>query len=441
MVPLYTYCLTTSEYGTADLMLTTVNLILPVFTLQIQDAMLRFSLDKNNDPSDIYTSGLKIVMIGSLILIVICSLCKSTAMITLDISYVILFLVLYILNAIRNISSYFCRGIDKIKTLTISTVSLTLITVLCNLIFLLIFKWNVYGYLLSICIGNAAAVAIMFSGAKLYKYIKPKNSVPKIALKIIKFSVPMVFSALSWWMNTSMDKYILGYFCGTSAVGLLAVAYKIPSVLSLFGTSIANAYSISAIKDFDKNDSDGFLGQSYSIINMFFVVGCSVLMLSNIFVSKLIFSNSFFEAWKFVPPLLVSSLLSMLCLTYENYYIAIKKTNIISATAVVGAITNLTLNLILIPKFSAYGAAVSTAIGFFVSWIIRYIILNKYIKLKHNFPAECISYIFIVIQMILAYFGNRYILFQVVATICIVIIYHKQLLFLISKALKFKIKG
>lgn len=444
MVPLYTYCLSTEEYGTVDILITTIQLLLPFLTIQVQDAMLRFSLENNNSKSDVFTIGLRIVLIGGLLLFFTCIVGTTFDFIRLDLIYVIIFFIMYLLNAFRSIASYFCRGIDKIGILTTSNVTLTLVTVLCNLLFLLGFKWGVLGYLLSLCIGNLICVIILFFGARLYKYIKLAVSDKGLTKKIIIFSVPMVFSALSWWINTSMDKYILGYFCGTSAVGLLAVAYKIPSVLSLFGTTIANGYAISAIKDFDKNDTDGFLGNSYSVINMFFVLTCSVLMFANTYLSKILFSKDFFIAWKYVPPLLISALMSQLSLTCEQYYIAIKKTSIISITAVVGATINIGLNISLIPTYETYGAAIATAVSFFIVWIIRYIILTKFIKLKHNFFVECISYILLIIQLALAYSGNRFVLYQIIIMIVIITLYVRQIKKIIFTAFRFltaKTKG
>lgn len=427
MVPLYTYCLSTAEYGTVDLIVTTIQLLLPILTIQVQDAMLRFSLDKSNKLSDVLTIGLRIVFVGSFLLIIICSLAVLLNLIKLNLIYLILFVIIYILNAFRSIASYFCRGIDKIGILTISNITLTLVTVLCNLVFLLVFKWGILGYLLSMCIGNLICVVIIFIGARLHKYIKLSLYDKTLTKKIIMFSFPMVLSALSWWVNSSIDKYMLGFFYGTTAVGLLAVAYKIPSILSLFGITIANAYSISAIKEFDKDDKDGFLGKSYSIINMFFVLICSALMLVNVYISKLLFAKDFFMAWKYVPPLLISALFSQLFLTCEQYYIAMKKTNIISITAIIGAIINIIVNLLLIPRYAEYGAALATCFSNFAVWIIRYVILKKYIRLKHNFIIECISYILLIVQLIVAYNGNSFIFVQVAIAGIIIGLYFKQI--------------
>ena len=46
LLPLYTTILTTSEYGTYDIINTTVSLLVPILTIDIGDAVLRFSMDK-----------------------------------------------------------------------------------------------------------------------------------------------------------------------------------------------------------------------------------------------------------------------------------------------------------------------------------------------------------------------------------------------------------
>ena len=58
LVPLYTSILTTEEYGTYDLFATTVYLLVPILTLNIQDATIRFSLDKNYEKKDIISISL-----------------------------------------------------------------------------------------------------------------------------------------------------------------------------------------------------------------------------------------------------------------------------------------------------------------------------------------------------------------------------------------------
>ncbi len=58
LVPLYTSILSAADYGTFDLYSTIVQLLVPVLTLNIYDAMLRFALDGKEDIKQVHAVGL-----------------------------------------------------------------------------------------------------------------------------------------------------------------------------------------------------------------------------------------------------------------------------------------------------------------------------------------------------------------------------------------------
>ena len=48
LVGFYTYYLSKSEYGTADLLINSVNILLPVVSLSVSEGVLRFVLDSKD---------------------------------------------------------------------------------------------------------------------------------------------------------------------------------------------------------------------------------------------------------------------------------------------------------------------------------------------------------------------------------------------------------
>ena len=58
LVPIYTSVLSTKDYGNVDLVSTTVQLLIPIATLNIQDAVLRFSLDDKYEAEEVIGSNL-----------------------------------------------------------------------------------------------------------------------------------------------------------------------------------------------------------------------------------------------------------------------------------------------------------------------------------------------------------------------------------------------
>lgn len=107
MVPLYTECLSTLEYGTIDLITTTVQLLLPILTLQVQDAILRFSVAGQDDPRKVFSIGLRIVSAGFVFLASATFLLTMLGVVDLNGAYIAFFLASYLTGALGNVVNYF----------------------------------------------------------------------------------------------------------------------------------------------------------------------------------------------------------------------------------------------------------------------------------------------------------------------------------------------
>src|SRR5699024_3318560 len=68
LMPLYTWALNPTELGTADLIIQTGNLLLPLVSLGIINAIIRFGLDKSINKSDVFSTGLITIIGGFLVL-------------------------------------------------------------------------------------------------------------------------------------------------------------------------------------------------------------------------------------------------------------------------------------------------------------------------------------------------------------------------------------
>lgn len=426
MIPIYTRCLSTASYGTAELLNSTVQLLMPLLTLQVQDAVLRYSLDQTYRKSEVLSVGIQISICGGILLTAALFIVRLTNAFPLGLAYGGFLLVNYFTGALNNIFSYFCRGIDKVKVLTLGSVLCSLITIGCNLLFLVKFRWGLNGYLLANSVGAFCCAIYVFFGAELYRYTVKVSFHSKAAKEMIVFSAPMIFSALAWWVNNASDKYFVTFFRGVSLTGIYSVSYKIPIILMALGDVVSKAFSISAIRDFDETDRDGFIGTTYSAISFCMTVGCSAIMLLNIPLARLLFAKRFFIAWRFVPPLLVSVLFNQLSLSCENIFLAVRRTKIISVTAVIGAAVNIGCNFLLIPKFGAYGAAIATVISFGLVWLLRYRAAKKYITMQNAQTKELLSYVLIIAQMILAYWKMKLIIPQIIIFIAILLLYGKE---------------
>lgn len=432
LVPLYTSYLTTTEYGISDLIGSTVALMFPVLTLDIRDAVLRFTLDKDYSRKDCLNISMRIVFYDFLFLTVITVLQFCFNFIKINNIYILFFDIMVIVNSLYDIFNAYCKGTDRVKTIVVASCLNSLTTLTLNILFIVVLKMGLYGFLLANTFGFLIADLIFIFNTKLYKEFSFNYS-KKQQKDMIKYSFPVIFSVIAWWINNSSDRYIITLLIGVSASGIYAVSSKIPTILTTFQNIFVQAWSISAIKEFDKDDTDGFIGNIYTLMSCMLCVICSLIIIFNLLISKILFKGDFFFAWKYVPFLCLAVSVDGLALLIGNLFYAVKDTRARTLTTIYGAVTNTILNFVLIPKLGAYGAAVATFIGYFIGFVTSRVIVKRYINMKTNFKVNDFCIFILFLQALLAYFGNKYIILQVLILLTILFLYRKSIIILSRK--------
>lgn len=396
-VPFYTAVLTTEEYGTADLISTTVTLMLPFFTLIIFEGMMRFSLEKDIDQGAVWNIGMKIESIGVIVFLIISPIIKFTVLK----EYYLFVVVYYLFVSLNRCISYFVRGLNKIKIFAFAGTLQTGILVVSNLILLLLLDAGIEGYLISQIFAAAVATLFMFFTAKLYKFRFDIIHVDrKLQRDMLRYSVPMIPNSVSWWIVNASDRYILTAFAGIAVNGIYAVAYKIPTVISTLMSIFGNAWKLSAVEEFGTEKSKRFYEDIFSKLTALMVLTVSFLLVMNKPLARILFSKEFYQAWQIVPFLLIAAVMHAYSEFYGSIYTSSYKTKFLVYSTIAGSAANIALNLLLIPRFEAIGAAIATVIGYFVIWISRVVNSRKILKIQINWKRDALAYMLIAVQII-----------------------------------------
>ena len=423
LVPLYTNVLSTNDYGTADLMTSTAQLLIPLLTLNIQDAVLRFSLDKTKDPKKVISVGCTINSIAMCFLGIVLFLLSYFGILSFGKEYLIFLFFSFAFGGIQNSLQMYMKAVDNVKVLVYSGLASTLFSCVSNLLLLLVFKIGILGYLISNLVGHFIAIFIMFFFGKINQDIRFTTDT-KLIKEMCIYSTPLAINSVAWWINTASDKYIITFFCGAAINGIYSVAYKIPTILSTFQTVFYNAWSVSAITEFDKDDKDGFIGNIYSLYMCVSTVGCSILLIFNKVIASMLYAKDFYDAWRCVPFLLLGAAFNGIALFEGCLFTAVKKTKDVSRTTIVGAIVNTIANFALIPFFSSIGAAFATMIGYFAVWLVRTISLQKIIRMKVKWVKQVICIAILAVQVFLALNSN--IITPLIQIVCLILIISLQ---------------
>ena len=402
-VPLYTSVLSTTEYGSVDLITSTASLLIPVFLLSIFDATLRFGMDSKYKKEDVLSTSLNIAMKGSLILIICVIFLSTTNLINISNVYLVYLCIYFILNALNQILNLYLRTKNKAVVIAMSGVLCTFVTCIMNVGLLLIFKLGIIGYIISNTFGILLQNIYQLFAGKVYKDIRFRKY-NDLSKPMIKYSSPLIANSISWWINNASDRYILTLLRGVAANGIYSVSYKIPTILSMFQGIFYNAWSISAISEFDQSDEDGFIGSNYSIYSFISLLICSIILVLNIPLAKFLYRGDYFNAWECVPFLLMGTVFSGISQFEGSLFAAVKNTKSVAKTTVIGAIINTICNFIFIYYIGTIGAALATLFGYSITWALRTKYLHKFIKMKVDWPIHFFSIFIVVVQSFFATF-------------------------------------
>ena len=376
LMPFYTWILTPADFGTADLISQTANLLIPLAAVGICDGIFRFILDDSADKKKILSTGMAILLAGSAVIAALAQLLRFFD--TLG-DHVFL-IIAYVLAANVHLAfANFIRAEGKNGLFAIQGIANTALTIGLNLLFLLGFKMGSTGYVLSVVVADACISVALFFIAKLYKNISFKAVDRSVAKQMLKFSIPYIPTTIMWLITSVSDRYIVTAYRDTAENGLYAAAYKLPTILSLVSGVFIEAWHFSAVKDGEENERSRFFGMVYDCFMSFMFFCGSVIIAGAQIFTKILLADSYFDSWQYVPVLVIATVFSTLVSFLGSVYFLKKKSALSMLTAMAGAITNIVLNLALIPKFGAIGAAAATLVCYLLVYVIRAVNTKKYV--------------------------------------------------------------
>lgn len=422
LLPLYTSILSTADYGTVDLINSTVSLLVPILTINVQDAVLRFALGKEEQSDDILAVGLRTVGVGASVLLAGEIFFSLFGLLPIDNVYLVFLFVMFLFTALGNVLTMYVKARNQVKSLVISGIGNTLVTCTFALFLLVVVGAGVLGYMAAMVAGNLFSVLfLIFSGSVSLHAVR--GNIPKgLTSAMLAYSAPLIANGLAWWVNDVSDRYVVTLICGAAANGVYAVAFKIPTILSTLQSIFYNAWSISAIKEFDPKDSDGFLGQMYALYSCAMSLGCSIILLLDVPLAYLLYANDFFEAWRYVPFLLVGVFLNGLALFEGCIFGAAKRTKDVSVTTVAGAVVSIVSSVVMTFILGPVGAAIATLLGYLVTWGTRTVIMIKRVaKIRVSWVTETASVVALIIQaLVAAQEGTQLVQLLICLALCII---------------------
>jgi len=404
-MPLYTSVLTAEQYGVAELLNNTVEIVLPITTLCIIDALYRFSIDEEADNKIILNNTIVLIFLSNLLLGIICFVIH----LFISYQYTLHFYFLVLTATLYKMTTQFARGLAQTKKYSLYGVINASLLVIFNYLFLVAFRGGVEAYLISFSLAYGISGIIAFVYSKEYKYFNLNYFNFSKLLEMLKYSIPNIFTMISWWIYSLSSRYVVMWYWGASVAGLYTAGSKLPAVINLITTVFQMAWQYSTALEIKNKDSEIFFSSTFRVFSYLCVLSCSIMILLNRTLCGIMFQSEFYSVWKFTPILLMAATFGSIGVFFGTFYNALKNNKMLMVSTVLGGLINLILNIILIPRYSVFGAAISTAVSYFVVMVVRIIDVSKVVQVEISIKRFILQLICLFIVVICGCF-NHYIL-------------------------------
>lgn len=415
LIPIYTNALSKAEGGIADVLTQIANWAIPIASVTIAEAVIRFGLDKAYDKKAVFTIG-NVVCLSGLALFGVLMFVFTIAGVAknyLGTYGIILYLYIF-MSSMKTLYSTYVRALEKVKLFAVNGIITTFFTLLFNVLFYMVFPKNyaffgiggvfaspVAKYLLAVLLSDFISIIFLIFTAKLWKHFDRASWNRDLLRTMLQYSVPLIPAQLLWLITNSSDTFMTTYIMGENYNGVLSAAYKIPNIVATVYLMFGQAWNMSAITENDSKDRDHFYEKVFDFNQSLIYIlagGCLLVIqpLTNVLIGK-----EFHDSIRYSPILIYSTVFSCFTTFMGSIYIATKKSKRSLFTSFISGAVNVGINLLLIPRIGLYGPAISTVIAYLAVFAARVYDSRKLIPFKIDWKKLVFNNVILVAMMLI----------------------------------------
>ena len=406
LLPLYTNKFTPEQYGIVALFYTFVPLLNIVVRYGMGAAFLKNYVPANKeDRTSIMTNVIiSLVLTGIPFLLLFYFFRESLSLVFFGVvrpSYVVMMGVIIFLDTIWSIPMLALRAENRPRLFIFFSFLNVGVTLLCNLVFIIIFNMNIG----SIFLSNLIASLIIFILVLPYIYQRFRFSSLSIVKwkTILSFALPFLPAGLFAMAMEVADRYILKLLTDLETVGIYNAGYKIGVLMLL----VVNGFNMGWQPYFLEKNFDS-RSKIYPRINsiVLAILGFIWILLlfwtddliKTSFLGITFFGSDFFGSLNIIPWIGLSYFF------YGFYHLQTpgvflkNRPKYAAWTRLFGAFSNIGLCFLLIPIFGALGAAYATCISFGLMALSMFFINRYLIFVKLEYKSLTIIFLLLIIS-------------------------------------------
>lgn len=354
------------QYGLFNYALAFVTLFTPVFTLGLDDVVVRYLVRESSDKQEILGTTFWLKFLGGVVsvLLAVGFTFLSGEVEALKIWLVVILSMGGIFRASDTVEIWFQSQVLSKYTVVAKNAAYVVNTLIKVALILtkaplLAFAWVTLAEFAMMAISLAIVYHRKVSSLWRWKwsYTTAKN--------LLRESLPLIFSGFAILIFMKIDQIMLGQMLGNREVGIYSAAVRISEVWYFIPSAIVTSVTPSIYAAKEKSEEHYYkrLGQLLQLMaGISIAIALPMTFLSNTIITVM-FGSNFAEAGPILAVHIWTSLFVFMGIATTPWFIAEGLNNVSLGKTVLGAVLNVILNYILIPEYSGLGTAIATIIS------------------------------------------------------------------------------
>lgn len=406
LVPLYTFYLTPTDYGTVSVVLLIITFLNLLYNPGMVSATQRLYHDTDVDERrmEVIGSAFVFFLFVPIIPIVLGLLIgeRLTGVLFSNFDfypYGLLAIVLAFFTQPKRIFIALFTLQYKIHKIAIFSFIAVILSITTTILLVVVFEMGAMGKVLGLF--PSALFFFYLSFSKVLTYSNKIWSFSSIKGQL-KLGAPLIIGIWSYEILHIADRYIIERMTDLSSLGLYSFSYQIseaPMMLLLGVRQLWNPI-------FYENMNSGNFN-TISRLSFFYILGFSAIITMMILFIKeftlLLINERYYSSIDLIPIILVGIFFNGLLVLTNSIFGFNKKFGSISVIALIAAVINVLLNILLIPKIGIIGSAIATLIAYLSYFLIAlFLVRNEIKQIKITF-GHAVPIIFILVSFLLTY--------------------------------------
>ncbi|MDP6684820.1 MAG: oligosaccharide flippase family protein [Candidatus Marinimicrobia bacterium] len=373
LLPLYTNIFSPGEYGIISLAYVFMSLGRIFYHFGFDSALMKFHVSESKENTTKSFTTIYFAQFISSLIITTCIIVFKTPLSFIlfqDAFPEIISMIALILfcDTLWSLTQILLRAESRPVSFIIINLINVITTMGMNIYFIIGLKKGMMG----VFYGNltASALILFLSLFIVIPKINISDFSSRLLKKTIKFALPFLPAGLFTIIMEVSDRYLLLWLMGTEAVGIYSAGYRLGIFISLLVLSFNMGWTPYFLNLNQSKNAPRKYAQIFSIFNG---IICFFMVFITLWINKIVrikignvtfFGEEFWQSTEIIPVIMLGYFFSGLYVLQLPGIYATDKTRLIPLFRGIGAVSNIVLNLILIPRFGVMGAAWATAVSF-----------------------------------------------------------------------------